>query len=351
MRYGAWLCSLLLIAACKSDDTLPSRHQSAVKILNTEQYQIERSGSKHERGRRVYNFRCYYCHGYSGDGRTVASSFLHPKPRDFTRTDPKKLSREGMLDTVTHGRPNTAMKAFGTLLTQDEIANVVDFVRAEFVVAKASNTQYHTEENGWRNHARYRTAFPFVLGEIPLTTPWDKLSAEQRSGKQLFLTSCLTCHGRGDGAPTNSIAWDPRPLSFPRGGYSPSGVRSVDAITSASPYAIHDRPPKLHAPTAQENAGEIIYQANCAFCHAADGTGRNWIGSFLEPHPRNLTEPIFRQGMTIQRLVRVISDGLPNSSMPAWKNVLTPNEIQAVVAYITRAFHVVDEPSVHARHQ
>jgi len=41
----------------------------------------------HELGRKVYNFRCYFCHGYSGDARTVAASQLLPPPRDFTRAD------------------------------------------------------------------------------------------------------------------------------------------------------------------------------------------------------------------------------------------------------------------------
>ena len=44
-----------------------------------------------EAGRSVYNFRCYFCHGYSGDARTLAAEFLSPPPRDFTDTDPEAL--------------------------------------------------------------------------------------------------------------------------------------------------------------------------------------------------------------------------------------------------------------------
>ncbi len=44
----------------------------------------ERAAAQHERGRAIYNFRCYFCHGYSGDAKTLAATYLNPKPRDFT---------------------------------------------------------------------------------------------------------------------------------------------------------------------------------------------------------------------------------------------------------------------------
>jgi cytochrome c oxidase cbb3-type subunit 3 len=88
-----------------------------------------------------------------------------------------------------------------------------------------------------------------------------------------------------------------------------------------------------------EQQGEALFQANCSFCHAADGTARNWIGSFMEPHPRDLTSPAAMSGMTQDRLRTVIHEGLPGTSMPAWKSVLSDPEIEAVIAYVGRAFH------------
>jgi len=87
-----------------------------------------------------------------------------------------------------------------------------------------------------------------------------------------------------------------------------------------------------------EREGERLYQANCAFCHAADGTGRNWIGSFLEPHPANFTDPAQRARLSLARIVATAREGVPGSSMPAWKGVLSDREIAAVAAYIERAF-------------
>jgi cytochrome c oxidase cbb3-type subunit 3 len=86
--------------------------------------------------------------------------------------------------------------------------------------------------------------------------------------------------------------------------------------------------------TAQQRRGEKIFQKNCAFCHAPDGTGRNWIGSFIEPRPRDLTAV----AMSSQRLRDVIRHGLPDSTMPAWGTVLGEDEIAAVAAYVEAAF-------------
>ena len=255
---------------------------------------------------------------------------------------PDGLKRESMLDAVTKGRPGTAMKGFEGILDADEIALVVDFVRTEFMERKAANTHYHTVENGWPNHDRNRIAFPFATGEIPLDRPWSELTDEQRRGKRLFLASCITCH---DHARTldPGVVWEGRPVSYPRNQHEPGvparAPTQDEALASASPYLLHDVIPKIEGLTAQEREGEHLFQKNCAFCHAADGTGKNWIGSFMEPHPRNLTDPDFMSEMTRSRLAHTIREGLPNTSMPAWKHVLDADQVEAIVSYVGKAFH------------
>ena len=289
-------------------------------------------------GRAIYNFRCYFCHGYSGDAKTVAASFLSPPPAAFTRATPAELPVPRIVATLRHGRPGTAMKSFASVLSEQEITSVAHFVHDEFVVKKAINTRYHTAENGWPDHERYRIAFPFAVGEIAMSQGWDTLTTEQASGKRLFLESCISCHDRGPDDKQDS-PWEARPLSYPRNNFSFTAPPKMDATASASPYAMHDRRPKLRRLTRSERLGERLFQGNCAFCHGADGTGRNWIGSFLEPHPRDLRNPEFMSQMTRERFIQVVGDGLPNTSMPAWKNVLSEIEIVAITDYVSRAFH------------
>ncbi|MBF0416568.1 MAG: cytochrome c, partial [Magnetococcales bacterium] len=138
---------------------------------------------RHELGRKIYNFRCYFCHGYSGDARTLASSYLSPKPRNFQTTSPESLSLERMMTAITSGVSGSAMAGFGTILDKDEISAVADFVRWEFMIRHAPNTRYHIEANGWDNHERYAEAFPFATGELALDTPDDQLTVGQRADR------------------------------------------------------------------------------------------------------------------------------------------------------------------------
>ena len=310
------------------------------------------SAQAREAGRKIYNFRCYYCHGYSGDARTLASTFLDPRPRDFTALDPSSARREPMLTSVRDGRAGTAMQAFGAVLSPAEIEAVVDFVRAEFVLHKRANTRYHTAANGWPRHERYRAAFAFATGEIALDLPWQELDAAQAAGKRLYLSACVSCHDRGR-VLDEGAAWELRAVSYPpnedactgchvyskalHGRAHPPAGRGGDAAGS-SPYVLHNSAPRLAEPTAQVERGERIFQRNCAFCHAADGSGRNWIGAFLEPHPRDLRDRGFMSQRTREQLLHAIREGLPGSSMPAWKSVLEEEEIAAVAAYLEAAF-------------
>ena len=122
----------------------------------------------HELGRRIYNFRCYFCHGYSGDAKTLAATYLTPPPRDFSGATPNELPRERIARAVREGKPGSAMASFSSVLSAAEIDAVAAFVEREFIVLRQPNTRYHTAENGWPNHEHHAAAFPFARGEIAI---------------------------------------------------------------------------------------------------------------------------------------------------------------------------------------
>ena len=293
----------------------------------------------HERGRAIYNFRCYFCHGYSGDARTLAASYLQPRPRDFRAASQAELPAALIAAAVRHGKPGTAMKGFQGILDSAEIDAVAAFVAREFVRDKAPNTAYHTAANGWPGHDRHAVAFPFARGEVALDTPVEQLSAVQRQGRQLFLSSCISCHDRAR-VDDEGPAWSARPVSFPRMGFVPGQPNTppVDAVSSASVYAKHEVVPQVAGLSARQQRGGALFQANCAFCHGADGTGKNWIGQFMEPKARDLTL-YTALSMPPARLKQTIRDGLPGTSMPAWAQVLKPAEIDALADWITRVLY------------
>ncbi|MDR2877947.1 MAG: c-type cytochrome [Chromatiales bacterium] len=290
-----------------------------------------------EQGRAVYNNHCYFCHGYDGDSRTLASRYLDPPPRDFTAIASSSISRERMIAAVSAGRPDTAMKSFSAVLNPEQIEAVVDFVRSSFIESKKANTAYHIAANGWPDHERYRDAYPFALGEIALDTRDENLSVAERRGKRLFMSACITCHDRAHLEDDRTL-WAPRAVSYPRAGYMHREGGRLDSETGATPYARHDHAPALADANARVRRGERIFQDNCAFCHGADGSGGNWIGSFLQPQPRDLTNVDAMKKMDSVRLRAAIASGVEGSAMPAWRTVLADDEIDAVAAYVEQVF-------------
>jgi cytochrome c oxidase cbb3-type subunit 3 len=210
-------------------------------------------------------------------------------------------------------------------------------VHREFVRDKARNTQYHTAANGWPNHGRYRAAFPFATGALSPGVPESDLSPEQRLGRQLFLTACVTCHDRPDAIDEQRV-FALRSVSFPEGNYTHAHEAGAAHADPDDPYERHEQAPALIAPDARVAHGETLFQRSCAYCHAADGSGRNWIGAFLDPPPPDFRRSEIAARFTQAYLHNVTEAGIAGTSMPAWRQVLSAEEIDAVVAYMLHAF-------------
>jgi len=287
-------------------------------------------------GRSVYRFYCYQCHGYAGNAKTLSSTYLNPKPRDFTAESLDSLPIDRMLDAVRNGRPGTAMMSFDSVLVEKQIEAVVWYIRDQLLENPGAGEKYHSPENGWQNFERYGAAFPFITGELSLDIPQDELEATQRAGRTLYVSACVSCHDQPNTG-SGSAIWETRAVSFPRRHYS-HRAPPLDVVSGASPYARHDVAVVPENMTEQQSRGMQLYQANCAFCHAPDGTGRNWIGSFLQPKPRDFTAANFLLHDAPDTFREIVRSGIPNSSMPAWQHVLTDDEIDATVSYINIAF-------------
>jgi len=288
-------------------------------------------------GEAIYRFYCYQCHGYAGNARTLSSTYLEPKPRDFTAESRESLPVDRMLDAVTNGRPGTAMVNFASVLTPAEIEAVVWYIRDELLGNPAADDKYHSPGNGWPDHEkRYGAAFPFIEGEISLDSPVEDLEPAERAGRALYLNACVSCHDQPNTSGGEAV-WQTRAVSFPRRHYS-HREPPLDVVSGASPYARHDVPVIPGEMTEQQARGMRLYQDNCAFCHAPDGTGQNWIGSFLEPRPRDFTAAEFRLDEAPDAFREIVKTGIPDSPMPAWRDVLSDDEIDAIIAYIRTAF-------------
>ena len=85
-------------------------------------------------GQQFFMGNCSTCHGKSGDGQGPRAYFMATKPRNFHDDfSHSALNRPRIFSSITLGRPGTEMPAWGTVLTEQEIANVAEFVFQTFI--------------------------------------------------------------------------------------------------------------------------------------------------------------------------------------------------------------------------
>lgn len=84
--------------------------------------------------------------------------------------------------------------------------------------------------------------------------------------------------------------------------------------------------------------GRERFKATCSPCHREDGGGN--IGP-------NLTDDFWIHGGQPTQILATVNDGVVAKGMPAWGQVFKPEEITAVVAYVT-TLHGTNPPNAKA---
>ncbi|KAB2851033.1 MAG: cytochrome c, partial [Hyphomicrobiaceae bacterium] len=87
--------------------------------------------------------------------------------------------------------------------------------------------------------------------------------------------------------------------------------------------------------------GKALYDRHCSQCHGEDGKGDGPAADFVYPRPRDFSTAVFKvrstksgQLPTDHDLFKIISNGLPGTSMPAWAKYLTEAERWQLVHYV-----------------
>ena len=156
----------------------------------------------------IFHNYCSVCHGDKGDGQTRARNGLVPPPRNYTTPESAvELTRERMINSVTHGRPGTAMIAWQSELSSKEIEGVVDYIRATFM-----------KLGGNSEHA----------------LPDSKLLASR--GGVLYMQNCAMCHGEsGTRTTTGRMQPPPRDFTSPAVIAELTRKRMITSITKGRP--------------------------------------------------------------------------------------------------------------------
>ncbi|MBI3538302.1 MAG: c-type cytochrome, partial [Chloroflexi bacterium] len=116
------------------------------------------------------------------------------------------------------------------------------------------------------------------------------------------------------------------------------------ALLLAAIFFALPSPPFVSAsPLLQDDtaAGKKIFDARCQYCHGEKGKGDGAGAAVMFPRPRDFTSGAFKirttesgDAPTDADLVKIVGDGMPGTTMPAWRGVLNDAEIKQVVAYV-----------------
>lgn len=86
------------------------------------------------KGKAFYEQNCAECHGVKGDGQGPRAYFVRPVPRDFLSERSRlTLNRPAIYAAVFFGRNGTEMPAWNKVLSEQEIANVSEYVFQAFI--------------------------------------------------------------------------------------------------------------------------------------------------------------------------------------------------------------------------
>ncbi len=231
-------------------------------------------------GAAIYIKNCVFCHGDDLDGGGHFAHAFNPPPADFTDPGTIAMLQEGFLfwriakggaDLPKESTPwNSVMPAWEDRLSEEEIWKVIMYLY--------DATGYQPRR--WETHA-----------SVPVPS---------RPETQGFLS-----------------------LIFSRG----VGALSRQGLAEAQEAGDVPR-------------GKAVYEKKCALCHGTEGKGDGPGAVHLDPKPRDFTRGFYKirttgsgQLPTDADLVRVITEGMPGSSMPSWRH-LPEGDRRALVAYL-----------------
>jgi mono/diheme cytochrome c family protein len=99
------------------------------------------------------------------------------------------------------------------------------------------------------------------------------------------------------------------------------------------PYRRIEVPAALLVSTDARARGFKLFVEYCALCHGERGDGRGVRREGLTAPPRDFTSREWRASTSPRRVFYAIREGLPGTSMPAWK-ALSEQDAWDLTAYV-----------------
>ena len=190
-------------------------------------------------------------------------------------------------------------------------------------------------------------------------------------GRRLYVSYCQLCHGtdgRGDGPLAKAMKISPADLNTTV--RSRSDTILIKIITGEGRQTItgRDRHNLLsdampewkdvfsrsqvkeliaylrffgrskHELMGDPELGMKLYQKYCQVCHGVEGDGDGIMTSLMGIMPMDHTNPNETESLSNKEISNSILDG-KNRFMPAWRGVLSQDDVEALVSYIRLLSH------------
>ncbi|MCY4472276.1 MAG: cytochrome-c oxidase, cbb3-type subunit III [Kistimonas sp.] len=178
----------------------------------------------------------------------------------------------------------------------------------------------------------------------------EELQAHSKAlsmGKRVFLNNCSQCHGSDAGGnfgfprlTDNRWIWGGTPEDIKttvmegRQGQMPAWgpVIGEQRVRNVSSWVRSLSGLDIAATQEQLEDGREVFESTCSICHGKDAKGNTQVGA------PNLTDGVWLYGNTQAQVEYTIRNGR-NGVMPAWKEILGPEKVHLVSAYIYSLSH------------
>ena len=339
----------------------------------------------------IYSKTCSVCHGEQGDGKSHAMAGLNPPPKDFSKPGLKeKLTRDTMIQIVSHGKPGTAMSGFSSQLTDVQINELVDYVRAQFMYGNVGKSILKDNNTGGKSiyaltcsvcHGEDGSGA--VWGKTSLNPPPVNFSAKDKQRdlpRERMINSVL--YGRPGTAMTAFATQLSRKqaeavVDYIRDSFmiestatetttaettattTTAAVSSTNkqghAASTVGMAVLHDQAkesdtlqqvtdaqlftqPLADQLQGNKQTGLAYYIQNCIACHGTSGKGDGPRAYFIYPRPRNFLHPASKTRFNRPVLFKAIKEGVIGREMPAWGKVLNDQQIADLTEYVFQTF-------------
>lgn len=180
------------------------------------------------------------------------------------------------------------------------------------------------------------------LEDFPTVTREQTVQGVQLAERSSLFTS-RSHPGSQDRGRSSMSESDPAPSTPPAFGRSAAVVVALMmsglVLSGLMAYHLLRRPwPPAPAEVARDpllSRGRAIFLMRCSTCHGYEGRGDGPLATTIaKPPVANLTDAEWKHGDRPEKVLAVIENGVPNTRMDSWRQVLGPPEVRAVAAYV-----------------